>query len=171
MAQWIPKTAWKVTNLNKRYGQQYMTRGSKGDGAALEAYASLNGQSLLAKDELRKRLRVIAAGGGNATQRNPFPGAVVLDLRDSSEQRLHPLNFSPLVVSVHPHDLISGAVAPILPHDTNATELFLVATATQRAVIASASLRHMGYHNVSIVDVETVQAALPVPRERNEDVS
>lgn len=160
MAQWIPKTAWKITNLNKRYGQPYVTRGgaSGADGPVMDAYASLHGETLLGKDEVQRRLKAHMA----TAEKQQFPGALVLDLRDSSERRLRPLSFSELVISAHPHDLMSGAVAPILPYDKQAAELFLVATETQRGVNASAALRRMGYRNVSILDFETASAALTV---------
>lgn len=161
MAQWIPKTAWKVSNLNKRYGQQYLTKGYKGEGATLDAYAALHRDSSLAEDGVGKRLAALL-GTSSATARNPFPGAVVLDLRDVPERRLRPLSASPLVAAVHPHDLISGAAAPILPSSKAEAELFVVASDTQRAVNGSAALRRMGYARVSVLDYETAKSSLAV---------
>lgn len=146
MAQWIPKTAWKVSNLNKRYGTPYMSTGyaQLDPQSNLAAYAAL--QSSVSAEAIRNA--VTAASG-----------AVVIDVRTAIEQRRNPLSGA-AVVALHPHDILSGAAGPVLPQDKSRAEMFVVASESQRAANACAALRRWGYANVSAVSVSAVAEAL-----------
>ncbi|KPA73166.1 putative mitochondrial hypothetical protein [Leptomonas pyrrhocoris] len=150
MAQWIPKTAWKVSNLNKRYGTPYMSKGH----AALDPQHSLDAYASLLHNVSAEAIRnAIAAIGGLSA------GAVVVDVRNEAERRQQPL-ISSAVVALHPHDILSGAAAPILPTDKNRAEVFVAASDSQRAVNTCAALRRWGYTNVSAVSASAVAEAL-----------
>ncbi|EPY24911.1 hypothetical protein AGDE_11863 [Angomonas deanei] len=155
MAQWIPKTAWKVSNLNKRYGTPYLSGGKYPHlqpELQLESYAvSLGGKT----DQVSIQKKILAALTPNPAGGNPYPGAVVIDLRDLSERTLEPLE-SPAVVSLHHHDLLSGAALPILPRDKANAELFLVSPNSQRAVNSMTALRQWGYRKVYIADASVI---------------
>lgn len=154
MAQWVPKTAWRVSNLNKRYGQPYVTRGnffSEQTECYSASYAS-------AFHQKRAREKIIEAcraaqktNAGQTSAREALPGTCLIDVRDASERRRITL---PLAVPVHPHDLLSGAALPLLPWDKNQAKLFVVASTDQRGVNALAALRRWGYNDVNILDVE-----------------
>lgn len=150
MAQWVPKTAWRVCNLNKRYGQPYLLGGNAISEEAdqyLASYATMASRSTKAKS---KALRVIAAAH-NVSQLNPTPGTCVIDVRQHSERKELPLSSS-LVVPLHPHDILSGAANPLLPYDKVKTKLFIVSSSTQRGVNVLSSLRRWGYHQCTVVD-------------------
>lgn len=150
MAQWIPKTAWKVANLNKRYGTPYMSKGyaALDPQCSLDAYASL--QHNVSAETIRNA--VTAIGGAAA-------GAVVIDVRNEAERRRQPI-LSTAVVALHPHDILSGAAGPILPADQARAELFVLASEMQRAANTCAALRRWGYTNVSAVSATAVVEAL-----------
>jgi rhodanese-related sulfurtransferase len=150
MAQWIPKTAWKVANLNKRYGTPYMTKGY----AALDSQCSLDAYASLQHDVSAQAIRsAIAAVGG------PDAGAVVIDVRSDAERRRQPIVAS-AVVALHPHDILSGAAAPVLPSNNSKAELFVLSSESQRAVNTCVALRRWGYTNVSAVSPSVVAEAL-----------
>ncbi|KAH9601289.1 hypothetical protein LSM04_000142 [Trypanosoma melophagium] len=137
MAQWIPKTAWKVSNLNKRYGPSYITSGYSSDtifGRVQTMHDSLKLQQTLSSQK----------------------GLVMIDVRDSSERRLHPV---PGAVALHHHDLLSGAACPILPPQKEESELFIVTSSQQRGVNSCMALRRWGYENVSIIDYASLVEA------------
>ncbi|KAG5511608.1 hypothetical protein JKF63_07204 [Porcisia hertigi] len=146
MAQWIPKTAWKVSNLNKRYGPSYVTKGyvSLDPECSINAYSSL--QSTKTSVDVRKALL--------STGCTPS-GPLLIDVRSASERRLRPL-LSPKIVTLHPHDILSGAARPILPTDVESAELFVIASEMQRAVNTCTALRRWGFSNVSAVSVDSV---------------
>lgn len=150
MAQWIPKTAWKVSNLNKRYGTPYVTQGYAAlePGCSLDAYAAA--QHTVPATAVAKVLRAVA---------DASPGAVVIDVRSEPERRLRPLA-SAAVVPLHPHDVLSGAANPILPRSAAGAELFVVAVEPQRAVNTCTALRRWGFSNVSAVSVDAVADAI-----------
>ncbi|KPI84655.1 hypothetical protein ABL78_6296 [Leptomonas seymouri] len=150
MAQWIPKTAWRVSNLNKRYGTLYMSKGyaALDPQCGLDAYASL--QHNVSSEAVRK---LIAANGGLSA------GAVVIDVRSEAERRQQPI-VSSAVVALHPHDILSGAAGPILPSHKSRAEMFVVASESQRAVNACAALRRWGYKNVLAVSASAAMEAL-----------
>ncbi|KAK7198319.1 hypothetical protein NESM_000789800 [Novymonas esmeraldas] len=150
MAQWIPKTAWKVSNLNKRYGTPYVMGGY----GSLEPQRSLDAYTSLQHTVTSAAVRKACLAAGNASL-----GAVVIDVRSAPERRLRPL-LSPSVVALHPHDVLSGAACPILPSNKEAAEMFVVASEAQRAVNTCTALRRWGYSRVSAVSVDAVSEAL-----------
>ncbi|AIN95333.1 hypothetical protein LPMP_040060 [Leishmania panamensis] len=152
MAQWIPKTAWTVSNLNKRYGVQYVTKGyaSLDPKCNLDAYTSL--QHTVTSSYLKKALLSISCTS---------PGALVIDVRSEPERRLRPLMFS-AIVALHPHDILSGAACPILPSNKEKAEIFVMASEAQRAVNTCTALRRWGFSSVSAVSVDAVSAVIAV---------
>ncbi|ESL08773.1 hypothetical protein TRSC58_03519 [Trypanosoma rangeli SC58] len=137
MAQWIPKTAWRVSNLNKRYGPSYLTAGHIPLSTFDRAPSLYDAMTLQAK-----------LSGAE--------GLVMIDVRDFAERHRHPI---PGAVALHPHDLLSGAACPILPQQKEAAELFLVTSSGQRGLCSSTALQRWGYNNVVVVDYETLRAA------------
>lgn len=184
MAQWIPKTAWKISNLNKRYGQQYALLGAAGRDSLSEAesYAASFATTAAHQKSAREKLRKILKSCRRKTGENFFPGSCIIDVREQVEQQQFPLTFyrssspysaasssftsdtasySSLVVSLHPHDLLSGAAAPLLPGNKRESVLFVLADSNgenkfleQRAINALAALRRWGYHNCFVLDYE-----------------
>ncbi|GET85608.1 hypothetical protein, conserved [Leishmania tarentolae] len=150
MAQWIPKTAWKVSNLNKRYGAPYVAKGfpSLDPKCSLDAYCSL--QQTVTSADVKRALFSIGCTSS---------GALVIDVRSEPERRLRPL-LSPAIVALHPHDILSGAACPILPSNKEMAEIFVVASEAQRAVNACTALRRWGFAGVSPVSVEAVSEAI-----------
>lgn len=149
MAQWIPKTAWKVTNLNKRYGQQYVTRGTLSSNAehSLVSYASATHQEETRDEVLKSFMERRSA------PENPLPGTCFIDVRDDAERRQFPLS-SELAVPLHPHDILSGAANPLLPWQKEKSELFVISSSSQRAVNALAALRRWGYRHSHVIDYD-----------------
>lgn len=147
MAQWIPKTAWKASNLNKRYGTQYMSTGyaALDQQSSLDTYATL--QSSVSAETIRKAVAAAAAG------------AVVIDVRTAAQRQQLPL-IGAAVVALHPHDVLSGAAGPLLPSDRSRAEMFVLAAESQRAANMCAALRRWGYTNVSAVSAAAVAEAL-----------
>ncbi|CCW66643.1 unnamed protein product [Phytomonas sp. Hart1] len=154
MAQWIPKTAWKVSNLNKRYGRQYLLKGypnlESGE-SFLSSYTSLHDEKSLGKASMREKIMKAL----QINEETPFPEAFIIDLRDRSEREHEPLN-SRAVLVLHVHDILSGAALPILPERKSQTEIFLVASNAQRGVNGAAAIRRWGYQNVSVLDAATI---------------
>ncbi|EPY35878.1 hypothetical protein STCU_00074 [Strigomonas culicis] len=158
MAQWIPKTAWKVSNLNKRYGTPYVAGGHSSTQTAdhaLAAYYSLHTDKVLQSDLSKK---ILAALQPDPATGNRYPGAVVIDLRDRAERRHQPLPPA-AALALHPHDILSGAAVPLLPSKGEA-ELFLVAANRQRAVNTSAALRRWGYSRITVVSYDVASEAM-----------
>ncbi|CAG9567656.1 conserved hypothetical protein [Leishmania major strain Friedlin] len=150
MAQWIPKTAWKVSNLNKRYGAPYVAKGyaSLDPRCSLDAYSSF--QQTVTSADMKKALLSIDSTSS---------GALVIDVRSEPERRLRPL-LSPAIVALHPHDILSGAACPILPSNKERAEMFVVASEAQRAVNACTALRRWGFSRVTAVSVDAVSEAI-----------
>ncbi|KEG13420.1 hypothetical protein DQ04_01011030 [Trypanosoma grayi] len=144
MAQWIPKTAWKVSNLNKRYGPSYIT--------SEYALDSVVGSTKTVHDV--QKMRQMMSGQ---------KGVVVIDVRDSVERKLYPV---PGSVAIHHHDLLSGAACPILPQQKERSELFIVASNQQRGFNCSAALRRWGYDNLFLVDYRSLvdSGCIPKPK-------
>lgn len=200
MAQWIPKTAWKVSNLNKRYGEQYVVQGAIGGGevsslgSSVVAFAAAAIHQKKAREKFFKTLKL----SRERTLENPFPGSCLIDVREQREQLQFPLtlcstfsssaagttaspqpffsqrassSFSSLIISLHPHDILSGAAAPLLPRNKRKAELFVVASSMgggttmnppQRAMNALAALHRWGYRNCYVLDYETAASLLDV---------
>eukprot|EP00796_Vickermania_ingenoplastis_P010661 gene10661-7407_t len=156
MAQWIPKTAWKVSNLNKRYGQQYLLGGSRAsldEDNHLVSYATALHQKM-AREKVAEVLSSSMHHRGN-----PLPGSCLIDVRDDSERRSFPLP-PQSAVPIHPHDLLSGAAAPLLPWNKDECELFVISASPQRAVNSLAALRRWGYSRASVLDYESAKKFL-----------
>lgn len=194
MAQWIPKTAWKISNLNKRYGQQYVVQNAIGGErmSDLGSYAVSYATAAMHQEKVREKLLKTLQSSRATTSQNPFPGACIIDVRELNEQWQFPLRLplkyssssslfssqsffhssssssSPWVVSIHPHDILSGGAAPLLPTNKGKAELFIVASSTknyssrpaQRAVNAVAALRRWGYHNCFVLDYDVAVSLL-----------
>nr|CCD11995.1 unnamed protein product [Trypanosoma congolense IL3000] len=141
MSQWVPKTAWKVSNLNKRYGPGYVTSGFTTKGKY-----GVTGM-LFNTHKLRERL--------SSTR-----DIVIIDVRDAAERRFCPVSCS---VALHYHDLLSGAACPILPQQKEASELFILSNDERRGFNSAAALRRWGYNNVTSVDYKTLIEAGCVP--------
>ncbi|KAG5512147.1 hypothetical protein GH5_07625 [Leishmania sp. Ghana 2012 LV757] len=154
MAQWIPKTAWMVSNLNKRYGLPYVAKGytSLDPECSLDAYSSL--QQTMTSADVKKAL---------LSTRCASSGALVIDVRSEPERRLRPL-LSPVIVALHPHDILSGAACPILPSNKEMAEMFVMASEAQRAVNTCTALRRWGYSRVFVVNVDAVSGAIEEAR-------
>ncbi|KAG5487442.1 hypothetical protein LSCM1_07395 [Leishmania martiniquensis] len=154
MAQWIPKTAWKVSNLNKRYGAPYVAKGytSLDPECSLDAYSSL--QKTITSADVRKVLLSTSCASS---------GALVIDVRSEPERRLQPL-LSPAIVALHPHDILSGAACPILPSNKKTAEMFVMASEAQRAVNTCTALRRWGFSRVFVVSVGAVLRAIEETR-------
>ncbi|KAH8604239.1 hypothetical protein ERJ75_001754600 [Trypanosoma vivax] len=144
MAQWIPKTAWKVSNLNKRYGPSYDISGLASSWIYGHTGATFDGKSL------RERL----------SRRGCSP---IIDLRDCAERSLYPVEGS---VALHHHDLLSGAACPILPQKKESAELYVLASSEQKGVNAVTALRRWGYDNVIYIDYNTLVEVGCVPNGR-----
>lgn len=171
MAQWIPKTAWKVSNLNKRYGVQYM-QGGYGPQVepVLSAYSAAGTtQSRVAQDLLMAALDSCAASASS--------DVFVMDLRDAAARRYAPLSSS-AISPLHPHDVLSGAVLPLLPRNRDTARIFLItdtedhhsnphggtektsASTSARAINVSAALRRWGYQDIIPVEGSAVALRL-----------
>ncbi|EAN96123.1 hypothetical protein C3747_284g20 [Trypanosoma cruzi] len=137
MAQWIPKTAWRVSNLNKRYGPSYITSG--------DVPLSTFGRAPIVYDATMLKKKLSCA-----------EGLVMIDVRDALEQQRYPV---PCAVALHHHDLLSGAACPILPREKESSELFIIASNLQRGVNSSTALQRWGYSNVFLVDYESLVEA------------
>jgi hypothetical protein len=151
MAQWIPKTAGLVNNLNKRYGHGYVGLVTKAAAAGPPNFFSSTKQPqryildeflnsrCYSNDELARKYFV---------EQRPF-----LDLRDVAERQFEPLTNA---FAAHHHDLLSGALVPILPVDKS-SEIFVVASSRQRGVNGFNALSRWGYQNVVVVDYASMK--------------
>lgn len=190
MAQWIPKTAWKISNLNKRYGQQYALLGAVGEDrlSETESYVASFARIAVHQKAIREKLLKALKSCRTKTEENFFPGSCIIDVREQVDQQQFPLTFSrsisphsattsslssetafypSLVVSLHPHDLLSGAAGPLLPGNKRKSVLFVLADSNyenkfseQRAVNALVALRRWGYHNCFVLDYEVALSLL-----------
>eukprot|EP00331_Platyophrya_macrostoma_P008871 CAMPEP_0176415434 /NCGR_PEP_ID=MMETSP0127-20121128/5807_1 /TAXON_ID=938130 /ORGANISM="Platyophrya macrostoma, Strain WH" /LENGTH=154 /DNA_ID=CAMNT_0017795435 /DNA_START=66 /DNA_END=530 /DNA_ORIENTATION=- len=153
MAQFVPKTAWKVNNLTQRYGAAFVgtkvqspqdffssTRQPQKYVVASESFNSKHYSSTELSKKLQEALRQFA----------------LIDVRDEPEARHAPIKGS---TQLHHHDILSGACLPLLPRDRNA-EIFVVASARQRSVNAFNALHRLGYENVVVMDAEAAFRAL-----------
>lgn len=138
MAQWVPRTAWKLSNLNKRYGYSFLGVFAKGVGASEVPRGFACRQPSTASEALLKNLYL--------------KGVPFIDVRDPGEAALRPISGS---VSLHLHDLVSGACCSILPEDRT-SEIVVFASLHQRAVNAYNALKYWGYDNVIVTDVSSV---------------
>ena len=147
MAQWVPKTAWRLTNLNKRYGPAYLGLGPQPPNtfAATEQPTKfvLESEGFNSKHYSSSELR----------EKYNCGNVAFIDLRSKHEQCALPLLKA---TALHPHDLLSGACNAILPQNKEA-ELFLVATNRRRCVNGFNALRRWGFANVVVVDFGAVQ--------------
>lgn len=166
MAQWIPKTAWRVSNLNKRYGQQYVVRGAIGSEEPehyLASYGLVMNQQHGSHEKLLKSLRKTMYGENNNKSvkdaNSPLVATCLIDVRDFTERQQKPLSTS-MVVPLHPHDILSGAANPILPSNKRDSELFVISSSTQRGVNALAALRRWGYTRTAILDYKAAATLL-----------
>lgn len=147
MAQWVPKTAWKVSNLNKRYGPSYITSGYASPGTF--NYAPFAHTT----DSLKKKL-------------SASKGLVMIDVRDLAERRRHPV---PNAVPIHHHDLLSGAACPILPRQKEISELFIITSNRQRGVNSSNALHRWGYENVFVLEYSSLVEAGCIPDSKSDE--
>lgn len=151
MAQYIPKTAWKVNNIAHRYGAAYVGLGK----VQPNFFASTRQPSQF----------FIASEGFNSKHYTPaqlqervstaLQNSALIDLRDRYEREADPLTNA---LELHHHDVLSGACCPLLPSDKS-TELIVVAAARQRAVNGFNALQQWGYHNVVVVDSQALKGA------------
>ncbi|CCW65832.1 unnamed protein product [Phytomonas sp. EM1] len=154
MSQWIPKTAWKVSNLNKRYGQQYIPKGypvAQGGELLSSSHTSLYDERALKKECVGENFMTTL----KVSDANLLSEATIIDLREHSVSQREPLGL-PSVLVLHLHDLLSGAALPLLPERKAQSELFLVAPNTHRAMNGAIGMRRWGYSNVSIVNAATI---------------
>jgi hypothetical protein len=162
MAQYIPKTAWKVNNLAKRYGAGFVGLHNQRTPVSPPGFFASTTQpntfmfdsegynsKMYDAQQLQSRVAsaMQVAAGRRATSSSSF-----IDLRDETERQMLPL---PFAVSLHHHDLLSGACQPLLPTDTS-VEIFVIASARQRAVNGFNALRRWGYHNVVVADAASL---------------
>lgn len=159
MAQWIPKTAWKVSSLNKRYGPQYSLKPNQaknifvGDECTLDARSTDTGESSRAKVVAQLANIVSGKPQPSTTQLNRgnvYKSVSFIDTRPSAERRLMPLD-SNVAVALHPHDILSGAAVPILPWNKAETELFVVSSEAQRSANVCSALNRFGYTRVHTI--------------------
>ena len=156
MAQWIPKTAWKANNLNKRYGFDFVgvfSPGSKVPGTSVPPpnfFSSTSQPQRYVLDEFRNTRCYTNAEIAQKyfTEQRPF-----LDVRDDVERQFEPLKNA---VGAHHHDLLSGAMCPVLPNDRS-SEIFVVASSRQRGVNGFNALRRWGYTNVVVIDYKSLK--------------
>lgn len=145
MAQWIPKTAWRVSSLNKRYGKQYTFGGSP---KPLEenalGFCTASQGIKVASNELETSLLSSQSSLSNG-------GSIFIDIRSLPERQHKPLS-SPLVVTLHAHDILSGAAIPVLPENKSTSKLYVVSTNVQRSVSTCIVLQRWGYLDVSYMD-------------------
>jgi rhodanese-related sulfurtransferase len=157
MAQWVPKTAWRVVSLTRTYGPQEIGIAADHKGVAVKSTAPFFAMSI------QKPLR--ALGFDSTTKGNLSNSALLkqlarrkvpfVDLREDFAVRSSPIAALPL----HPHDLLSGACNDILPEDKDAI-IVVVADTHRRALSGFDALRRHGYDNVILSDTATAREAL-----------
>lgn len=148
MAQYIPKTAWRVSNLSKRYGS-----------------ANVHSPSYFPSRHVSPT-SVLSVEAGNSKQ---YDAAALLerynerrvsflDVRDAVEQRVEPLRSA---VPLHLHDILSGAAKYVLPTQKEAEVVVVVsgAVGSQRGANAFHALRRWGYENITVADYGALKAA------------
>jgi hypothetical protein len=155
MAQWVPKTAWRISNINKQYGVGHVGLET---GAVAKNTAPV--PFLAATAQPTRAVWGDAGSSGGASeaallQRLYRRGAPFIDLRDADEAARFPLRNA---VALHHHDLLSGACCDVLPADKDGAELVIFASGRQRAVNGFNALRRWGYHNVVVTDFDAVKA-------------
>lgn len=192
MAQYVPKTAWKVSNLTKRYGAGFvgLNSGRPMAGGSKEYFVAsrqpskfiLDSEGYNSKSYSASQLeeRIAAAIHANSGERritgeekqppsSPAAAAAAcsfIDLRDDAERTMLPF---PFAVALHHHDLLSGACRPLLPTDVS-SEIFVIATARQRAVNGFNALRRWGYANVVVADAASLaRFSTPTSSNANEE--
>mgnify|MGYP001576593424 CR=1 FL=1 len=154
MAQWVPRTAWRVANLNKTYGAAYVGLQSTEapvTGSFLSVTLTRPMAALFPGREESSRTNLIKQ---LAAKQIPF-----IDLRDEIPRRHEPIVATkslPHVMALHPHDLLSGACREILPVDRNAI-LVVVADTERRAAAGFDALKRQGYCNIVLAHSDIVR--------------
>lgn len=145
MAQYVPKTAWKVNNLTQRYGAAFV--GTKVQSPTDFFSSTKQPQKYVLQSESFNSKHYNA----NELQKKLLDASkkfALIDVRDSREAQFAPIAGA---VHVHHHDVLSGACVPLLPSDRSA-EMFVVADARQRSVNTFNALQRLGYSNVVVMD-------------------
>lgn len=168
MAQWIPKTSWRLSNLNKLYGlseiglhnadkTQHVYKAGKQVPLPFlavpvrpvpSAFRRKGNGAAAAGDDDFSQLRAMLKTAYDAEV--PF-----LDLRDEYDinQSGGPLKKA---LVLHHHDLLSGACNDILPQDRKNAHIVLIASSNQRAVNGFKALKRWGFDSVVVTDGEAV---------------
>lgn len=164
MSQWVPKTAWRRTNLTKTYGPSMLglaglqkRPGGAASGSPVDnppppwahnrPLATPNPDGSHGSRDERLRAAAVARLRLLYKQQAPF-----IDVRDASEIERDPV--LPYAVPLHVHDLLSGACEAILPRDKGSDiVVFGSVQAPQRAVNAFNALRAAGYRNAAVASV------------------
>ena len=155
MAQWIPKTAWRMNNLNRTYGVAELGLHTTAPGLRagvprpppffaapyrpVRAVLSATGSSAAAASEM---------DAARAALKRAYDAQVpFIDLRDEYDVAQKPVQRA---LVLHPHDLLSGACNEILPQDKANALIVVFAASEQRAVNGLRALRRWGYENVVV---------------------
>jgi hypothetical protein len=158
MAQWIPKTQWRLSNLNKLYGLSEIGLHNAGKASGFRPGPQRDGPFMGMPYRPVPAVRKQAAGQTEAPsafdeQREMLQRAYdaevpFVDIRDEYEVSRSPLRKA---LVFHHHDLLSGACNDILPPARKEAHLVLVASTEQRAVNGFKALRRWGFRNVVVV--------------------
>jgi hypothetical protein len=178
MAQWVPKTAWKVQSLNSVYGigelglhttpPRVYKAGTRRPvpyfaspfrpvpsvfaptaAAVSSASASAATDKAPAEDPVRADFANLRSQLKAAyAARVPF-----IDLRDDFESERKPLKRA---LRLHHHDLLSGAANEILPQDRANAQIVVFASTQQRVLNGYRALRRHGFQAVTVTNASVV---------------
>ena len=170
MAQWIPKTAWKLSNLNKVYGVGEIGLHVQGAGAAGPYRQGVAAPVPFHAQAYYPVPHVGAVADSNAVTTTAAAGSIdqeqlamlkrayeahvpFIDVRDEHEIAQKALKHA---LQLHHHDLLSGACNHILPRDRRRARLVVFSSSQQRSVNAYRALRRWGFQSVVIADAAAV---------------
>jgi hypothetical protein len=154
MAQWIPKTAWRLQNLNSLYGTANIGLHIDGVTRAKLPYKAGPSQAVPLTVAVPFSQHTRGSGEASSSEGQQYlatahrRGVPFLDLRDRFAAETSPVAGA---TPVHVHDLLSGACNTILPKDRDA-EIVLVSDNHQRGLNAIRALQRWGFDRIILTN-------------------